>query len=128
MEHESTYGEDPSRSPSSSRMTDPIFVAGGAVVRVEVALPIGPLEQHVSVTAAVTEVLPSQIGAPVTVLDSKAIDALGKPDVLESLRLVPGVSVVQTGARGGTTSIVVRGGNSTSTRAARRHSGHLSQY
>jgi iron complex outermembrane receptor protein/vitamin B12 transporter len=91
---------------------DPVFVPRGANVTVDVTLPIGPLEQNVSVTAAATDVLPSQIGAPVTVLDSSTIAALGKPDVLEALRLVPGVSLVQSGARGGVTSIFVRGGNS----------------
>src|SRR5262249_30826425 len=67
---------------------------------------------NVSVTAAATDVLPSQIGAPVTVIDQTTIAALGKPDVLEALRLGPGVSLGPTGARGGGTSIFVRGGNS----------------
>ncbi len=95
-----------------TRLTDPVFVGGSGKVTVDVALPIGPLEQNVSVTAAATDVLPSQIGAPVTVLDSATLGALGKSDVLEGLRLVPGVSLVQVGARGGVTSIFVRGANS----------------
>ena len=95
-----------------TRTTDPMFVGGSGRVTVEVALPIGPLEQDVSVTAAATDVLPSQVGAPVTVLDSTTLGMLGKPDVLEALRLVPGVSLVQTGGRGGITSAFVRGGNS----------------
>ena len=73
-----------------TRTTDPMFVGGGARVAVDVALPIGPLEESVSVTSAATDVLPSQIGAPVTVLDSKTLEILGKTDVLEALRLVPG--------------------------------------
>jgi len=93
------------------RTSDAVFVGGGRVT-LEIALPIGPLEQSVSVTAAATDVLPSQIGAPVTVIDLATIDAIGKVDVLESLRLVPGVSLIQTGARGGVTSMFVRGGNS----------------
>lgn len=109
---EGRYQIEASSPGFQTRTTDPMFVGGGGRVTVNVALPIGPLEQHVSVTAAATDVLPSQIGAPVTVIDSSTIDALGKPDVLESLRLVPGVSLVQTGARGGVTSIFVRGGNS----------------
>src|SRR6185436_91497 len=79
---------------------------------VEVSLPIGPLETDVTVTSAATEMLPSRIGAPVTVLDSKTLDAIGKPDVLEALRQVPGSSLVQTGGRGGITSMFIRGGNS----------------
>src|SRR5262245_43131689 len=94
-----------------TRVTSAFFVSS-ARVSLEVPLPIGPLETAVTVTAAATEVMPSQIGDAVTVLDAKTLDALGKPDVLEALRLVPGTSLVQTGGRGGTTSLFVRGGNS----------------
>ena len=89
-----------------------MFVAGGAQLIVEVSLPIGPLETGVTVIASATEVLPSQIGSAVTVLDSSTLGTLGKPDVLEALRLVPGASLVQVGARGGVTSMFIRGGNS----------------
>ena len=109
---EGRYRVEVSSPGFQTRTTNPVFVTRGAHVTVDVALPLDPLEQNVSVTAAATDVLPSQIGAPVTVLDSSTIGALGKPDVLEALRLVPGVSLVQTGARGGVTSIFVRGGNS----------------
>ena len=109
---EGRYRLEVSAPGFQTRTTDPVFVGRGASVNLEVALPIGPLEQNVSVTAAATDVLPSQIGAPVTVLDASTIAMLGKPDVLEALRLVPGVSLVQSGARGGVTSIFVRGGNS----------------
>jgi iron complex outermembrane receptor protein/vitamin B12 transporter len=109
---EGRYRLEASFAGFQTRVTDPMFVSGGARLSVEVALPIGPLEQSVSVTAAATDVLPSQIGAPVTVIDSRTLDLLGKPDVSEALRLMPGVSLVQAGARGGVTSIFVRGGNS----------------
>jgi len=95
-----------------ARTTSPVFLAAGASTTLEVSLPLGPLETAVTVTAAANAVLPSQIGAAVTVLDARTLDAIGKPDVLEALRLVPGSSLVQTGARGGTTSIFIRGGNS----------------
>jgi iron complex outermembrane receptor protein/vitamin B12 transporter len=94
------------------RTTDPTFVASGAHVVLSIALPLGPLEESVSVTSAATGVLPSQIGAPVTVLDASTLEALGKTDVLEALRLVPASSVVQTGAKGGAASTFIRGGNS----------------
>ncbi|MEP7309062.1 MAG: TonB-dependent receptor plug domain-containing protein, partial [Acidobacteriota bacterium] len=94
------------------RTTAPMFLAAGARTTLEVSLPLGPLETAVTVTAAANAVLPSQVGASVTVLDAKTLDAIGKPDVLEALRLVPGSSLVQIGARGGTTSIFIRGGNS----------------
>ena len=94
------------------RTTTQAFLAAGARTRLEVSLPVGPLESAVTVTAAATEVLPSQVGAPVTVLDEKLLESIGKPDVLEALRLVPGSSVVQTGGHGGVTSDFIRGGNS----------------
>jgi vitamin B12 transporter len=94
------------------RTTSQMFVAAGGRTSVELSLPLGPLETDVTVTAAANELLPSQIGAPVTVLDAKTLDVIGKTDVLEALRLVPGSSLVQTGGRGGTTSVFIRGGNS----------------
>lgn len=94
------------------RTTNQMFLAAGAKATVEVSLPLGPLETDVTVTAAANEVLPSQIGAPVTVLDARTLDVIGKSDVLEALRLVPGSSLVQTGGRGGMTAVFIRGGNS----------------
>jgi iron complex outermembrane receptor protein/vitamin B12 transporter len=98
------------------RLTDPAFLGAGARLSVQVSLPLGPLESDVTVSAAATELLPSQIGAPVTVFDAGTLAAIGKPAVLDALRLVPGNSLVQTGARGGSTSTFVRGGNSNFTK------------
>ena len=95
-----------------SRDTDPIFVAVGDRVALEVTLPIGLLAQQVVVSATAAILPESQVGASVTVIDQEVLDSLGKPDILEALRLVPGAQVVQTGQRGGTTSLFVRGGNS----------------
>jgi iron complex outermembrane receptor protein/vitamin B12 transporter len=94
------------------RLGDPIFVGESGHVVTQVRLQIGPLEQQVTVTAAATDVPESQIGAPVTVLDAATLQTLGNTDLLEPLRTIPGVQVVQTGARGGETSLFVRGGNS----------------
>ena len=94
--------------------TDAIFVGAAAHVAIEVPLQIGLVEQRVVVTAAATELPQSRVGAPVTIIDRDTLQRLGQVDVLEALRLVPGVSVVQTGARGGTTSLFVRGGSSNS--------------
>jgi len=98
------------------RLTDPAFLGTGGRLSVQVSLPLGPLESDVTVSAAATELLPSQIGAPVTVIDARTLEAIGKTDVLEALRLVPGNAVVQTGGRGGVTSTFIRGGNSNFTK------------
>jgi vitamin B12 transporter len=95
-----------------TRTTDPLYVAGTGRVQIDVSLAIGPLQQDVVVTAEATAVPVSQIGAQVTLLDAATFDTLGKPDVLEGLRLVPGSQVAQAGGRGAVTSFFVRGGAS----------------
>jgi vitamin B12 transporter len=92
------------------------FYAGGGTVTVNVSMAVGPLRQDVVVTAEAIEVTQARTGAPVTVLDQQILDALNKPDVLEALRLTPGTNIQQTGGRGGTTSIFLRGGNSNFTK------------
>ncbi len=96
--------------------SDPVYVGPGARVTLNVTLQVGPLQQAVSVTASAAEVLQSQTGAPVTVLDAALIAAQNKPDLQEALRLVPGAQVQQAGARGAQASIFVRGGNSNFTK------------
>ncbi len=87
-----------------------VYVGAGARVNVGVTLQVGPLQQAVVVTAAAGELLQSQTGAPVTVIDSTILAAQNKPELQEALRLVPGAQVQQTGARGGQSSLFVRGG------------------
>ena len=72
------------------RTSEPVYAGPGTRTSVEVVLEVGPLQQDIVVTAEAGGVLQSQTGAPVTVIDSATIEALNKPDVLESLRLVPG--------------------------------------
>ncbi|MBI3492164.1 MAG: TonB-dependent receptor [Acidobacteria bacterium] len=98
------------------RTSDAVFVSNAGRTTLDVALQIGTVVQHVVVTAAAGEVPQAQVGASVTVLDAALIDALGNTDLLEPLRTVPGVAVVQTGARGGATSLFVRGGASNFTK------------
>ena len=95
-----------------TRTTAPIFVAGSGRTSIDVVMAVGPLLQAVVVTAAATELPASRTGAPITVIDTGILEALNKPDVLEALRMVPGAQIVQTGQRGGATSLFVRGGNS----------------
>jgi vitamin B12 transporter len=85
------------------------FVGAGRRVSLDVPLQIG-LKQDVVVTASATEESAAQLGAPVTVIDRGTLDDLGKPSLLEALRLVPGSQVVQAGGRGGVASLFVRGG------------------
>jgi iron complex outermembrane receptor protein/vitamin B12 transporter len=81
------------------------------MIKVDVRLEIGPLRQQIVVSDTGTTLPDTQVGASVSVTDRTQLDALNKLDVSDTLRLTPGVQVVQTGQRGGTTSIFVRGGN-----------------
>ena len=88
----------------------PVYVGRGSHAIVDATLQIGPLQQAVVVTAAAEDIPASQTGAPITVIDARTLDITNTPDVLETLRTVPGTSVVQTGGRGGTASVFLRGG------------------
>ena len=92
--------------------SEPAYVSAGGRVSVDVTVQIGPLQQSVVVTTSAADLPQAQTGAPVTVVDRAAIEALNKPDLLDALRLVPGLQIEQTGARGGTTSMFIRGGAS----------------
>jgi iron complex outermembrane receptor protein/vitamin B12 transporter len=99
-----------------AQTSDVVFLGEGSRVRLEVALEVGPFTQDVVVTAGARAELRARTGAPVTVIDSDTLDALNKLDLLEALRLVPGAQIVQTGQRGGTTALFLRGGNSNFTK------------
>ncbi len=97
----------------AAAMVSAVFVATGKVTEVPaVALAIGPLTQNIVVSATGTAIPDSQVGASISVIDSEQIQTLNKLDVLENLRLIPGAQIVQTGQRGGATSLFIRGGNS----------------
>ncbi|MGH9344869.1 MAG: TonB-dependent receptor, partial [Terriglobia bacterium] len=86
-------------------------VRSGAATAIPVELNVGPLHVQAVVSATGWAVPASQVGAPVSVIDHSDLTALNKLDVLDALRLVPGVNVVQEGERGGVASVFVRGGN-----------------
>lgn len=88
-----------------------VFLPQNETVDIELTLPIGTLRQQIVVSATGTEMSASQVGATLSVIDRQQLDAANKLDVLESLRLVPGAQIVQTGQRGGITSLFLRGGN-----------------
>ena len=64
---------------------------------------------EVIVTATKTEQYQAEVGSSSTVITAQDIEKTGKRTVLEVLRNVPGVSVVQSGAFGGTSSVYIRG-------------------
>ena len=92
----------------------PVFVRAGGTVNLNVLLQIGSISQKIVVSATGSHIPDAQVGASVSVIDPSQLQDLSKVDVLEALRTVPGIQVLQSGRRGGTTSISIRGGSMTS--------------
>lgn len=92
----------------------PAFVHAGSTVSLDVLLRIGSISQKIVVSATGSETPDAQVGASVSVIDQAQLGDLNKLDVLEALRTVPGIQVLQSGGRGGTTSVSIRGGSMTS--------------
>lgn len=67
---------------------------------------------EVVVTATRMEMLTSEVGSSVTVISGEDIAKKQETTVLEVLRGVPGLDVVQNGGPGGTTAIFMRGAKS----------------
>jgi iron complex outermembrane receptor protein/vitamin B12 transporter len=95
----------PSFQPS---LTEIPFASYSGDVRVNVILSVEALTQQITVTATGVPTPQAQLGSAVTMLTSA--DYPNTQDVQESLRLIPGLQVTQTGQRGGTTSLFIRGG------------------
>jgi len=75
----------------------------------------GPVTENVIVSASIAPEDESSPSASVTVISRERIDKSGKTDVLELLREVPGVDVVQSGGAGTAASVFIRGGTSSQT-------------
>lgn len=67
-------------------------------------------DADILVTASRAPVEGDEIGVSATVIDAKRIDALGAVQAVDLLRLVPGVSVSVSGARGSQAQVRIRGG------------------
>src|SRR4030043_196166 len=68
--------------------------------------------EEVVVTATRVETPIEEIASSITIISSKEIERKQKTTVLEALRNIPGLDVVQTGGAGSQTSIFLRGANS----------------
>ncbi len=76
----------------------------------DVLLKLKNVSTEVVVTATGVPLAGAQEGASVNVLSKP--DYLEKLDVFQPLTSIPGIQITQTGQRGGTTSLFLRGGNS----------------
>ncbi len=96
----------------TSASSTPLSLKAGGSLQIDLQLQIGTLKQHLVVSATGTAMPESQVGSSVSVLGPEELDALNKLDVLDALRLLPGVGVVQEGERGSLGSVFIQGGNS----------------
>jgi iron complex outermembrane receptor protein/vitamin B12 transporter len=100
------------QAPSfKSDQTADIYVGGSGSSVADITLKIGTVSQQIVVSTTGTNLPDTQTGASVTVVPSEQFQF--KLEALEPLRQVPGVQVLQTGQRGVTESLFIRGGPST---------------
>jgi vitamin B12 transporter len=90
--------------------SSPVFLRAAETLNLDVSLQIGSISQKIVVSATGSETPDAQVGASVAVIDPSELQDLNKVDVLEALRTVPGIQVLQSGRRGGTSSISIGGG------------------
>jgi vitamin B12 transporter len=83
--------------------TAPIFTARIAVS------PASAEEADIVVTPNRTAQSPSQVGSAFTVIRGEEIQRAGPSGVVEALRSVPGIGVVESGGPGGVTTLRIRG-------------------
>ena len=83
-----------------------------AATELRVTMRIAARTETLVVTAAQIDVPLSQAADSVTVLSGRDLQARQIATVADALRLVPGMSVAQTGTRFGLTSVFTRGGES----------------
>jgi vitamin B12 transporter len=78
----------------------------------EIKLDLAPVQEHVNVTANLTETPTEQVGSSVTTIDAKEISDRQSLMVSDYLRTVPGVSINRSGGVGELSSLFIRGGES----------------
>jgi vitamin B12 transporter len=89
-----------------------ILLSGPAAVSAQV-LP--PASESIVVTATAGPEEEKELGTATTVITRQQIEQSGRVTVVELLRSVPALDVVQSGSEGSLTSIFLRGTNSTQT-------------
>jgi vitamin B12 transporter len=95
----------------ASQQSEVIYMGSVGNATLDLALKLRSVSQEVVVSATGVEIPETQVGASVSVVTAEQFQF--KLPALESLRQVPGVQVLETGQRGITESLFIRGGNST---------------
>ncbi|MFY9607984.1 MAG: TonB-dependent receptor [Blastocatellia bacterium] len=89
-----------------------VNVRAGTTETISVLLDIAAISDQMIVTATRTETASGELAGSVTVRTIEGLRLENQSLISESLRSAPGLSVAQTGGRGGLTSIFARGGES----------------
>ncbi|HYP28869.1 MAG TPA: TonB-dependent receptor [Blastocatellia bacterium] len=89
-----------------------VNVGAGASESLSLRLEIAAVSDQIVVTSTRTDTPLTELGGSVSVINAEDFDRAGHSLVSEPLRQMPGISVAQTGGRGGLTSIFARGGES----------------
>lgn len=89
-----------------------VDVKPGTTESANVPLEISAISDHLVVTATRTETATSELAGSGSVITDAALKQANQSSISEPLRNIPGLSVAQTGGRGGLTSIFARGGES----------------
>jgi vitamin B12 transporter len=87
----------------------PIIITAAQIAPVPAPAPASAGEEEIVVTAALTPLKEAEAPASVTLLNGEEIEALGLPEVVDLLRLSPGVAVAQSGGSGSQAQVRIRG-------------------
>ncbi|MGH9442263.1 MAG: TonB-dependent receptor plug domain-containing protein [Thermoanaerobaculia bacterium] len=102
--------------PSSVRLPGAFFaICVGFFLAASAGAQVPPVSENVVVSGSLAPETEPNVSSSVTVISRAQIEKSGKTDVLELLREVPGVDVVESGDAGKVTSVFLRGTNSTQT-------------
>ncbi|HZF39723.1 MAG TPA: TonB-dependent receptor plug domain-containing protein, partial [Blastocatellia bacterium] len=90
----------------------PVRIVAGREFRVAIPLTVAAIEDSIVVSATRTEARTGETPASAFVISANELARAQRINLFDALRLSPGVTVAQTGRRGGVTSLFVRGGES----------------
>jgi outer membrane cobalamin receptor len=89
-----------------------VAVTASDTASVTLRLEVAAIADHMVITATRTATQSNELGGSVDVITTDDLRRANQSHVAESLRLIPGLVVAQTGGRGGITSVFARGGES----------------
>jgi vitamin B12 transporter len=89
-----------------------VDVRVGEIESLSILLDLAAISDNIVITATRTNTPSNELGGSVSVVTGQELQLYNQASISESLRIVPGLVVAQTGGRGGITSVFVRGGKS----------------